>query len=63
VKITILFGTSVPPGLPNDHENTLNVSMVFASCLHLSGLRLGAGVQSVFVLFESAKDRDRRAVL
>ena len=63
VKITTLFGNSVAPASPNDHENTFDVSMAFASCPHLSGIRLGAGVQSVFVLVDSAKDRDRRAVL
>jgi len=63
VKITTLFGTSVAPALPNDHENSFEASMAFASCRHLSGMRLGAGVQSVFVLVDSAKDRDRRAVL
>jgi len=63
VKITTLFGTSVAPALPNDHENTFEASMAFVSCSHLSGMRLGAGVQSVFVLVDSANDRDRRAVL
>ena len=63
MKITNLFGTSVAPALPNDHENIFEASMAFASCPHLSGMRLGAVVQSVFVLVYSANDRDRRAVL
>jgi len=63
VKIAFLFGTSVPPALPNAHENTSKPSMACASSPHLSGMRLGAGVQPVFVLVDSAKDRDGRAIL
>ena len=62
-EIIILFGTSVAPALPNAHENTSKASMAFASSPQLSGMRLGAGVQSVFVLVDSAKDRIRRAIL
>ena len=56
-KITTLFGTSVPPALPDDHENTSKASGAFALCTYLSEMRLGAGVQLVFVLVDSAKDR------
>ena len=62
-KITTLFGTPVPPALPNDHENTSKASRVFALCPHLSAMRLGAGVQLAFVLIDSAKDRNRRTIL
>ena len=59
-EITTLFGTSVPPALPNDHENTSKASRAFTLCPHLSEMRLGAGVQLAFVLVDSAKDRNRR---
>ena len=62
-KINTLFGTPVPPALPNDHENTSKASRAFILCPYLSAMRLGAGVQLVFVLIESAKDRNRRAIL
>jgi hypothetical protein len=62
-KITTLFGTSVPPALPNDHENTLKASMAFTLRPHLSAMRLGAGLLLALVLVDSAKDRDRRAIL
>ena len=35
-KITTLFGTSVPPALPNDHQNTSKASRAFALRPHLS---------------------------
>ena len=54
-KITTLFGTSVPPALPNDHENTSKASKAFALRPHLSAIRLGAGVQLAFALVDSAK--------
>ena len=59
-KIATLFGKSVPPALPKDHENTSKASRAFASQPHLSAMRLGAGVQLAFVLVDSAKDRNRR---
>ena len=62
-KITTLFGTSVPPALPNDHENTSQASRSFTLRPNLSELGLGAGVQLAFVLVDSAKDRNRRAIL
>ena len=31
-KIATLFGKSVPPALPNDHENTLKASRAFTLC-------------------------------
>ena len=62
-KITTLFGTSVPPALPNDHENTSKASRAFTLRPNLSEMRLGEGVQLAFVLVDSAKDRDRRASL
>ena len=62
-KITTLFGTSVPPALPNDHENTSKASRAFTSFPHLNEMRLGAGVQLAFVLIDSAKDQNRRAIL
>jgi hypothetical protein len=62
-KITTLFGTSVPPALPNDHENTLKASRAFTLRPHLSAMRFGAGVQLALVLVDSAKDRDRRKIL
>ena len=57
------FGTSVPPALPNDHENTSKASIVFTLCPHLSEMRLGVGVQLALVLVDSAKDRNRLAIL
>ena len=62
-KITTLYGAPVPPALPNDHKNTLKAGMAFTSRPHLSATRLGAGVQLAFVLVDSAKDRDRQAIL
>ena len=62
-KITTLFGTSVPSALPNDYENTSKASRALTLCKHLSALRLGAGVQLVFVLVDSAKDRNRQTIL
>ena len=62
-EITTLFGTSVPPALPNDHENTSKASRAFTLRPHLSEMRLGAGVQLALVLVDSAKDRNRRAIL
>jgi hypothetical protein len=62
-KITTLFSTPVPPALPNDHENASQASRAFTLCPYLSAMRLGAGVQLVFVLIESAKDQNRRAIL
>ena len=62
-EITTLFSTHVPPALPNDHENTSKASIAFTLCPHLSAMRLGAGVQLAFVLVDSAKDRNRRAIL
>ena len=62
-ETTTLFGTSVPPALPNDHENTSKANGAFTLCLNLSEMRLGAGVQLAFVLVDSAKDRDGRAIL
>ena len=63
-KVTTLFGTLVPPALQNDHENTSIASKAFASCPHLSTMRLGAGVKIAFILVDSAKDRNRqRAIL
>jgi len=61
--ITTLFGTSVPPALPKDHENTSKASRAFTLRPHLSAMRLGAGEQLAFVLVDSAEDRDRRAIL
>ena len=58
-KITTLFGTSVPPALPNDHENTSKASRAFTLRPHLSAMRLGADVQLAFVRVDSAKDRER----
>jgi len=62
-KITTIFGTSVPPALPNDHEKTSQASRAFILRPNLSAMRLGAGVQLAFVLIDSAKDRNRRAIL
>ena len=62
-KIATLFGKSVPPALPNEHENTLKASRAFTLRPHLSAMRLGAGAQLAFVLVDSAKDRNRRAIL
>ena len=62
-KIITLFGTSVPPALPNDHENTSKASTAFTLRPTMSEMRLGAGVQLAFVLIDSAKDRNRRAIL
>ena len=62
-KITTLFGTSVPPALPNDHENNPKASDTFALCPYLSAMRLGAGVHLVYVFDDSAIDRNRRAIL
>ena len=62
-KFTTLFGSSIPPAPPNDHKNTSNASRAFTLCPHLSEMRLGAGVQLAFVLVDSAKDRNRRAIL
>jgi len=47
-KITTLFGTSDPPALPNDHDNTSKASRAFTLRPHLSAMRLGAGVQLHF---------------
>jgi hypothetical protein len=57
-KINTLFGTSVPPALPNDHENTSKANRAFTLCPNLSAMRLGAGVQLAFVLVDSAKVRN-----
>ena len=57
-KITTLYVTSVPPALPNDHENTTKASRAFALRPHLSEMRLDAGIQLAFVLIDSAKDRN-----
>ena len=57
------FCTSVPPALPNDHENTSKASRAFTLRPILSAMRLGAGVQLAFVLVDSAKDRNRPAIL
>ena len=62
-KITTLFCTSVPPALPNDHEKTSKASGAFALRPYLSAIRLGAGVHLVYVLVDSAIDRNRRAIL
>ena len=62
-EITTLFGTPVPPALSNDHENTTQASKASALRPILSKMRLGAGVQLAFVLVDSAKDRNRRAIL
>ena len=62
-KITTLFGTPVPPALPNDHENTSKASRAFTLRPNLSEMRLGAGLQLAFVLVDSAKDRNRPAIL
>ena len=62
-KITTLFGTSVPPALPNDHKNSSKASGAFALRPYLSGIRLGAGVHLVYVLADRAKDRNRREIL
>ena len=61
-KINTLIGTSVPPALPNDHENTSKASRAFTLRPHLNEMRLGAGVQLAFVFVDSAKDRNRRAI-
>ena len=44
------IGTSVPPALPNDHENTLKASTAFNLRPHLSEMRLGASVHMASVL-------------
>ena len=62
-KIATLFGKSVPPALPNEHENTSKASRAYTLRPHLSAIRLGAGAQLAFVLVDSAKDRNRRAIL
>ena len=62
-EITTLFSTPVPPALPNDHENTSKANRAFTVCPHLSAMRFGAGVHLVFVLVDSAKVRNRRAIL
>ena len=62
-KITTLFSTPVPPALPNDHENTSQASRAFTLCPNLNEMRLGAGVRLAFVLVDSAKDRNRPAIL
>ena len=62
-KITTLFGTSVPPALPNDHKNSSKASGAFALRPYLSAIRLGAGVQLFYVLVDSVIDRNRRAIL
>ena len=62
-KINTLIGTSVPPALPNGHENTSKASRVLTLRPHLSAMRLGAGVQLALVLIDSAKVRNRRANL
>jgi len=62
-KIITLFGTSVPLALLNDHEHTSNASRAFALRPHLSAMRLGADLQLAFVLVDSVKDRNRRAIL
>jgi hypothetical protein len=59
-KITTVFGTSVPPALPDDHEN-ISKATGLTSYAHLSAIRLGAGVQLAFDLVDSAKDRNRPA--
>jgi hypothetical protein len=62
-KIATSFGTWVPPALPNYHKNTSKASKAFTLRPPLSAIRLGASVQLAFVLFDSAKDRNRRAIL
>ena len=62
-EITTIFGPSVPPALPNEHENTSKASRAFTLRPYLSAMRLGAGAQLAFVLVDSAKDRNRRAIL
>jgi len=62
-KIATLFGTTVPPALPNEHENTSKASRAFTLRLYLSAMRLGAGAQLAFVLVGSVIDRNRRAIL
>ena len=62
-KITTVFGTSVPPALPNVHGNTPKANGAFALRPYLSAMRLGAGVQLIYVLVDSVIDRNRRAIL
>ena len=62
-KIITLFGTSVPPALPNVHENNPKASDAFALRSYLSAMRLGAGVHLVYVLVDREIDRNRRAIL
>ena len=62
-KLNTIFGTSVPPALPNDHQKTSKASRAFTLRPHLSAMRLEAGVQLAFVFFDSAKGRNRRAIL
>ena len=62
-KITTLFGTSAPHALPNDRENILKESRAFTLRSNLSEIRLGAGLQLAFVLVDSAKDRNRPAIM
>ena len=57
-KITLLFGTSVPPALPNDHENDPKASVAFALRPYLSAMRLGGGVHLVYVLVDREIDRN-----
>ena len=52
-KITTLFGSSVPPALPNDHGNTSKASRKFAIRSFLSAMHLGAGVLLVYVLVDN----------
>ena len=62
-RITTLFSTSVLPALPNDHENDPKASGAFALRPYLSAIRLGAGVQLIYVLVDIVIDRNRRAIL
>ena len=43
-KITTIFGTSVPPALPNVHENDPKASGAFVYRAYLGEIHLGAGV-------------------
>ena len=62
-KVTTLFGTSVPPAVPNDYENTSKASRAFTLHPNLREMRLGADVQLAFILVDSEKDRNRRAIV
>ena len=57
-KIITLFGTSVPPALPNVHENNQKASGAFPLRPYLSAMRLGAGVQLIYILVDREIDRN-----